>query len=89
VSQLCGQAMIAYLQQKGFPEVALHFIKDEKTRFNLAVESGNIQIAVAFAKEIERLRERKAKVISPRSRTPSIQFQRITRTLSRLMSTPA
>ncbi|GLJ44328.1 hypothetical protein SUGI_0928100 [Cryptomeria japonica] len=52
-SQLCGQAMIAYLQQKGFPEVALHFVKDEKTRFELAVESGNIQIAVASAKEID------------------------------------
>ncbi|KAK9667322.1 hypothetical protein RND81_14G248500 [Saponaria officinalis] len=52
-SQLVGQAMIAYLQQKGFPEVALHFVKDEKTRFNLALESGNIQIAVASAKEID------------------------------------
>ncbi|KAF6161820.1 hypothetical protein GIB67_008581 [Kingdonia uniflora] len=51
-SQLCGQAMIAYLQQKGFPDVALHFVKDERTRFNLALESGNIQIAVASAKEI-------------------------------------
>ncbi|CAL4965856.1 unnamed protein product [Urochloa decumbens] len=52
-SQLCGQAMISYLQQKGFPEVALHFVKDEKTRFNLALESGNIQIAVASAKELD------------------------------------
>ncbi|XP_030549540.1 coatomer subunit alpha-2-like [Rhodamnia argentea] len=52
-SQLCGQAMIAYLQQKGFPEVALHFVKDERTRFHLALESGNIQIAVASAKEID------------------------------------
>ncbi|WOH04305.1 hypothetical protein DCAR_0623714 [Daucus carota subsp. sativus] len=52
-SDLCGQAMIAYLQQKGFPEVALHFVKDERTRFNLALESGNIQIAVASAKEID------------------------------------
>ncbi|KAI3959120.1 hypothetical protein MKX01_023796 [Papaver californicum] len=52
-SQLCGQAMISYLQQKGFPEVALHFVKDEKTRFNLALESGNIQVAVASAKEID------------------------------------
>ncbi|KAJ0970559.1 hypothetical protein J5N97_018518 [Dioscorea zingiberensis] len=52
-SQLCGQALIAYLQQKGFPEVALHFVKDERTRFNLALESGNIQIAVASAKEID------------------------------------
>ncbi|KAF5187527.1 Coatomer subunit alpha [Thalictrum thalictroides] len=52
-SQLCGQAMIAYLQQKGFPEVALHFVKDERTRFNLALESGNIQIAVASANAID------------------------------------
>ncbi|CAN1150612.1 Coatomer subunit alpha-1 [Linum perenne] len=52
-SQLCGQAVIAYLQQKGFPEVALHFVKDERTRFNLALECGNIQIAVASAKEID------------------------------------
>lgn len=52
-SQLCGQAVISYLQQKGFPEVALHFVKDEKTRFNLALESGNIQVAVASAKEID------------------------------------
>lgn len=52
-SNLCGQAMIAYLQEKGFPEVALHFVKDESTRFNLALDSGNIQIAVAAAKEID------------------------------------
>ncbi|KAL8156354.1 hypothetical protein AgCh_001450 [Apium graveolens] len=52
-SQLCGQAVIAYLQQKGFPEVALHFVKDERTRFSLALESGNIQTAVAAAKEID------------------------------------
>ncbi|KAH9626542.1 hypothetical protein KSS87_005522 [Heliosperma pusillum] len=52
-SELCGQAMIAYLQQKGFPEVALHFVKDEKTRFNLALESGNIEIAVASANVID------------------------------------
>ncbi|GJN09183.1 hypothetical protein PR202_ga27165 [Eleusine coracana subsp. coracana] len=52
-SQMCGQAVISYLQQKGFPEIALHFVKDEKTRFNLALESGNIQIAVASAKEID------------------------------------
>jgi len=52
-SQLCGQAVIAYLQQKGFPEVALHFVKDERIRFNLALESGNIQIAVASSTAID------------------------------------
>ncbi|KAL1208183.1 Coatomer subunit alpha-2 [Cardamine amara subsp. amara] len=51
-SQLCGQAIIAYLQQKGFPEVALHFVEDERIRFNLALESGNISVAVASATEI-------------------------------------
>lgn len=43
-SQLTGQSIIAYLQQKGFPEVALHFVKDERTRFNLAIECGNIEV---------------------------------------------
>eukprot|EP00850_Spirogloea_muscicola_P013255 SM000089S23811 [mRNA] locus=s89:157950:162915:- [translate_table: standard] len=52
-SALCGQAIIAYLQQKGFPEVALHFVKDERTRFNLAVECGNIEVALASAHEID------------------------------------
>ncbi|KAF9586896.1 hypothetical protein IFM89_039873, partial [Coptis chinensis] len=52
-SQLFGQAIIVYLQQKGFPEVALHLVKDERTRFNLALECGNIQTAVASANEID------------------------------------
>jgi hypothetical protein len=51
--KLCGQSIIAYLQQKGFPEVALHFVKDELTRFNLAIECGNTAVAVASAKEID------------------------------------
>lgn len=52
-SQLCGQSIIAYLQQKGFPEVALHFVKDERTRFNLAIECGNIEVALASASDID------------------------------------
>lgn len=50
---LCGQSIIAYLQQKGFPEVALHFVKDERTRFNLALECGNIEVALASAQELD------------------------------------
>ena len=46
---LCGQSIIAYLQSKGFPEVALHFVKDERTRFNLAIECGNIEVALQSA----------------------------------------
>jgi len=49
-SSLIGQAIIAYLQLKGYPEVALHFVKDEKTRFNLALECGNIEVALEAAK---------------------------------------
>jgi coatomer subunit alpha len=44
-NRLRGQAIIAYLQQKGFPEVALHFVRDEKTRLALALDSGAIDVA--------------------------------------------
>ncbi len=52
-SNLVGQSIIAYLQQKGFPEVALYFVKDEKTKFNLALECGNIEVAQASAKILD------------------------------------
>ena len=31
-AKLVGQSIISYLQKKGYPEVALHFVKDERTR---------------------------------------------------------
>ena len=43
-TKLVGQSIIAYLQQKGYPEVALHFVKDDKTRFTLALECGDIEV---------------------------------------------
>uniref|UniRef100_H2YWH8 Uncharacterized protein n=1 Tax=Ciona savignyi TaxID=51511 RepID=H2YWH8_CIOSA len=52
-SKLVGQSIIAYLQQKGYPEVALHFVKDDKTRFTLAVECGDIEVALAAAKALD------------------------------------
>ncbi|CAL8462821.1 g2355 [Coccomyxa elongata] len=52
-SQLCGQSIIAYLQSKGFPEVALHFVQDERTRFMLAIECGNIEVALRSAQELD------------------------------------
>lgn len=52
-SKLIGQSIIAYLQQKGYPEIALHFVKDEKTRFTLALECGNIEIALEAARSID------------------------------------
>lgn len=52
-AKLVGQAIIAYLQKKGYPEVALHFVKDEKTRFGLALECGNIEIALEAARALD------------------------------------
>jgi len=52
-ARLVGQSIISYLQQKGYPEVALHFVKDEKTRFGLALECGNIEVALEAAKALD------------------------------------
>mmetsp|Transcript_1588 Transcript_1588/g.4763 ORF Transcript_1588/g.4763 Transcript_1588/m.4763 type:complete len:1272 (-) Transcript_1588:142-3957(-) len=52
-NRLCGKAIIAYLQRKGFPEVALHFVRDERTRFNLAIDSGAIDIAKQAATQLD------------------------------------
>lgn len=53
-SNLVGQSIIAYLTQKGYAEIALHFVRDEKTRFNLALECGNLQVAVEMATAIDK-----------------------------------
>ena len=45
-SRLCGQAIITYLTDKGYPEVALNFVHDNKTRFKLALACGNIQVCI-------------------------------------------
>ncbi|KAL2731958.1 coatomer subunit alpha [Vespula squamosa] len=52
-ANLVGQSIIAYLQQKGYPEVALHFVKNEKTRFGLALECGNIEVALEAARSLD------------------------------------
>jgi len=55
-SNLIGEAIIGYLQRQGYPEVALQFVKDEKTRFNLALECSNmrnIDIALQSAKVLD------------------------------------
>ena len=36
-----------------FVKVALHFVKDEKTRFGLALECGNLEIALEAAKSLD------------------------------------
>lgn len=52
-AKLVGLSIIAYLQQKGYPEVALHFVKDDKTRFALALECGNIEVALEAARALD------------------------------------
>lgn len=47
--RLCGNAVVSYLRKKGFPEVALQFVADVKTRFNLAIEDGNLEEATTSA----------------------------------------
>jgi len=51
-SRLCGQAIINYLQDKGFPEVALHFVQDQRTRFKLALACGDVDVAISTAYDL-------------------------------------
>lgn len=52
-AKLVGQSIIAYLQKKGYPEVALHFVKDERTRFLLSLQCGNVDVALEAAKALD------------------------------------
>jgi coatomer subunit alpha len=52
-SRLCGQSIISYLQAKGYPEVALHFVHDARTRFKLALACGSIQVALSVANDLD------------------------------------
>lgn len=52
-SNLVGQNIIAYLQQKGYPEVALQFVQDPETRFELALECGDLKIAETEAAKLK------------------------------------
>lgn len=53
-SNLVGQSIIGYLQKKGYPEIALHFVQDPQTRFDLAVECGNLEVAHEMARSVDR-----------------------------------
>ncbi|KAK5653516.1 hypothetical protein OQA88_8775 [Cercophora sp. LCS_1] len=53
-SSLVGQSIISYLQKKGYPEIALQFVQDAPTRFELAIECGNLEVAVEVAKELDK-----------------------------------
>ena len=53
-SSLVGQSIISYLQKKGYPEIALQFVQDPQTRFELAIECGNLEVASEMAKQLDR-----------------------------------
>ena len=42
--QVDGQAIVAYLQRKGFEDIALHFVQEPRARFNLAIRCGNLEV---------------------------------------------
>jgi coatomer subunit alpha len=70
-SRLCGRAIVAYLQSKGFPEVALHFVREPRTRFRLALACGNIPAAMESAFALEQQAEN-AKLEGATSNTPDV-----------------
>ena len=52
--RLMGAVTIGYLKKKGFPEVALQFVADLDTRFNLSLEFGHVAEAFEAAKSIKK-----------------------------------
>lgn len=50
--RLCGNVIIGYLKRKGYPEVALHFVDDPQTRFNLSLEYGHVSEAMKSAQAL-------------------------------------
>lgn len=49
-SSLVGQSIVAYLQRSGYPEVAMQFVQDPQTKFDLAIECGDLGVAYEQAK---------------------------------------
>ena len=52
-SNLVGQAIIAYLREKGHSAIALQFVKDPSSRFDLALECDNLEIAWEAAESLK------------------------------------
>jgi len=52
-SNLVGQAIIAYLREKGHAAIALQFVKDPRSRFDLALECLNLEVAWKAAEVLD------------------------------------
>ena len=50
---LCGHSIVGYLKEQGHAEIALFFEQDVRQRFNLAIASGNLQVAFDAAKDLK------------------------------------
>ena len=53
-SNLVGENIIGYLEKRGYPEVALQFVQDPETRFELATECHNLDIALEQAQKLDK-----------------------------------
>ncbi|OHS95387.1 Coatomer subunit alpha-2 [Tritrichomonas foetus] len=51
-AKLCSESIIDYLQKRGHPEVALLFVQDPEAKFRLALEAGDLKVAVEAAAQI-------------------------------------
>ena len=49
---MCGQAVLSYLQRAGYPEIAMHFVADTATKFGLALECGDLDVALDCAEKM-------------------------------------
>lgn len=50
---MCGQAVLSYLQRAGYPEIAMHFVEDTATKFGLALECGDLDVAHSCAEKMK------------------------------------
>jgi coatomer subunit alpha len=53
-NKLVGQAIIGHLYRCGRPEVALHFVNEPSTRFELSLQCGNLSAAQECAEQLDR-----------------------------------
>ncbi|KAG4304773.1 hypothetical protein PORY_001826 [Pneumocystis oryctolagi] len=53
-SNLVGQSIINYVQEKGYPEIALQFVQDPQARFELSLRCNNLELALNMARKINK-----------------------------------
>lgn len=51
-AKVCSNTIIDYLHKRGYPEIAVQFVTDPHSKFDLAIESGNLELAIDAANEI-------------------------------------